>query len=178
MSSHKCVPDRGLLVNKPHGSACCIGNATLLCDAWAMLRLLQQNSLRDDVCLQDEGFREMSDLVAFYRENAAILRKTFVDLGFSVYGGQNAPYIWVGFPGKPSWDVFAEILEKCNIVTTPGSGFGPAGEGFVRASAFGHRQAFFLSLLPVCWEKRRHCEQPWQVMQTLCTTKRNCVDCY
>ena len=124
------------------------------------------------LCLQDEGFREMSDLVAFYRENAAILRKTFVDLGFSVYGGENAPYIWVGFPGKPSWDVFAEILEKCNIVTTPGSGFGPAGEGFVRASAFGHRQAFFLSLLPVCWEKRRHCEQPWQVMQTLCTTKQ------
>lgn len=89
--------------------------------------------------LQDEGFREMNDLVAFYRENAAILRKTFVDLGFSVYGGENAPYIWVGFPGKPSWDVFAEILERCNIVTTPGSGFGPAGEGFVRASAFGHR---------------------------------------
>jgi hypothetical protein len=44
-------------------------------------------------------------------------------------------------PGKPSWDVFAEILEKCNIVTTPGSGFGPAGEGFVRASAFGSRCA-------------------------------------
>lgn len=47
--------------------------------------------------------------------------------------------MWVGFPGKPSWDVFAEILDKCNIVTTPGSGFGPAGEGFVRASAFGSR---------------------------------------
>ena len=95
--------------------------------------------------LQDEGFREMNDLVAFYRENAAILRKTFLDLGFSVYGGENAPYIWVGFPGKPSWDVFAEILEKCNIVTTPGSGFGPAGEGFVRASAFGHRYKSLLS---------------------------------
>lgn len=54
-------------------------------------------------------------------------------------GGEDAPYVWVGFPGKPSWDVFAEILEKCNIVTTPGSGFGPAGEGFVRASAFGSR---------------------------------------
>ena len=93
----------------------------------------------------------MSDLVAFYRENAAILRKTFVDLGFSVYGGENAPYIWVGFPGKPSWDVFAEILEKCNIVTTPGSGFGPAGEGFVRASAFGHRRASFIPILCVGW---------------------------
>ncbi len=104
----------------------------------------------------------MNDLVAFYRENAAILRKTFVDLGFSVYGGKNAPYIWVGFPGKPSWDVFAEILEKCNIVTTPGSGFGPAGEGFVRASAFGHRCAACAShntpgsccpqIIPACLE--------------------------
>ncbi|CAL8470730.1 g10272 [Coccomyxa elongata] len=91
-------------------------------------------------CLQDEGFKEMHELVAFYKENAAILRSTFKDLGFSVYGGQDAPYVWVGFPGKPSWDVFAEILERCNIVTTPGSGFGPAGEGFVRASAFGHRE--------------------------------------
>ena len=91
----------------------------------------------------------MSELVAFYRENAAILRKTFVDLGFSVYGGENAPYIWVGFPGKPSWDVFAEILEKCNIVTTPGSGFGPAGEGFVRAQCL-WPQASFPPLLLLC----------------------------
>jgi len=63
-----------------------------------------------------------------------------------VYGGEDAPYVWVGFPGKPSWDVFAEILEKCNIVTTPGSGFGPAGEGFVRASAFGSRCVGFCFL--------------------------------
>merc|ERR1711924_449598 len=47
---------------------------------------------------------------------------------------------WVGFDGRPSWDVFAEILEKCDLVTTPGSGFGPGGEGFVRVSAFGHRE--------------------------------------
>ena len=89
--------------------------------------------------MQDEGFREMQELVAFYKENATILRDTFTQLGFSVYGGVDAPYVWVGFPGKPSWAVFAEILERCNIVTTPGSGFGPGGEGFVRASAFGHR---------------------------------------
>jgi aspartate/methionine/tyrosine aminotransferase len=81
----------------------------------------------------------MYSLIDFYKENAAILRETFESLGFSVYGGVNAPYVWVGFPGQPSWNVFAEILKKCDIVTTPGSGFGPAGEGFVRASAFGHR---------------------------------------
>ena len=79
-------------------------------------------------------------MVAFYKQNAADLRKTFSDMGFSTYGGENAPYIWVGFPGRDSWEVFAEILEKCDIVTTPGSGFGPAGEGFVRVSAFGARE--------------------------------------
>lgn len=68
-----------------------------------------------------------------------MLRDTFVQMGFTVYGGINAPYIWVGFPGQDSWDVFAEILDNCDIVTTPGSGFGPAGDGFVRVSAFGSR---------------------------------------
>ncbi|GLC40261.1 hypothetical protein PLESTB_001633200 [Pleodorina starrii] len=91
-------------------------------------------------CLQPEGLKEMHAMIKFYKENAAILKATFTEMGFKVYGGDDAPYIWVGFPGKPSWDVFAEILERCNIVTTPGSGFGPAGEGFVRASAFGSRE--------------------------------------
>lgn len=49
---------------------------------------------------QDEGFREMTELVAFYKENAEILRRAFTELGFSVYGGANAPYVWVGFPGQ------------------------------------------------------------------------------
>ncbi|KXZ48553.1 hypothetical protein GPECTOR_27g724 [Gonium pectorale] len=91
-------------------------------------------------CLQPQGLKDMYDMIAFYKENASILKATFTEMGFKVYGGDDAPYIWVGFPGKPSWDVFAEILERCNIVTTPGSGFGPAGEGFVRASAFGSRE--------------------------------------
>ena len=83
----------------------------------------------------------MEKLVGFYKENACILRETFSEMGFTAYGGDNAPYIWIGFPGQASWDVFADILGKCDIVTTPGSGFGSAGEGFVRASAFGHRSA-------------------------------------
>jgi len=95
--------------------------------------------------LQTKGYEAMLELVSYYKENATILRQTFLDMGFKVYGGQNAPYVWVGFPGKPSWDVFADILHKCNIVTTPGSGFGPAGEGFVRASAFGHRWALVVA---------------------------------
>lgn len=91
-------------------------------------------------CLSDEGMKEMMGLISFYKENASILRKTFIDMGFEVHGGTNAPYIWVGFPGQNSWDVFAQILEKCDIVTTPGSGFGPGGEGFVRVSAFCSRE--------------------------------------
>jgi len=91
-------------------------------------------------CLTAEGIQAMSDTVDFYKENAQILKTTFQDLGFEVYGGENAPYVWLSFPGRKSWDVFSEILEKTDIVVTPGSGFGPAGEGYVRASAFGHRE--------------------------------------
>ncbi|CAI5473906.1 unnamed protein product [Closterium sp. Yama58-4] len=90
-------------------------------------------------CLSPEGLEAMGTLVSFYKENAAILKSTFQSLGFETHGGDNAPYVWVRFPGRSSWDVFAEILEKADIVTTPGSGFGPGGEGFVRASAFGNR---------------------------------------
>jgi len=89
--------------------------------------------------LADDGVKAMDNAVAFYSENATILKKCFTELGFETFGGGNAPYVWVKFPGEKSWDVFAKILSECDIVTTPGSGFGPSGEGFVRASAFGSR---------------------------------------
>lgn len=90
-------------------------------------------------CLSDEGMAAMYELVAFYKENATMLKKCFDDLGFKTYGGVDAPYVWVSFEGRPSWECFTEILEKTDIVTTPGVGFGPAGDGFVRVSAFGRR---------------------------------------
>ncbi|EEF40252.1 Transaminase mtnE, putative [Ricinus communis] len=90
-------------------------------------------------CLSEEGRNAMQKVVGFYKENADIIMDTFNSLGFNVYGGKNAPYVWVHFPGRSSWDVFSEILEKTHVVTTPGSGFGPGGEGFIRVSAFGHR---------------------------------------
>lgn len=90
-------------------------------------------------CLSPEGLEAMHEVVGFYKENTDIIVETFNSLGFKVYGGKNAPYVWVQFPGRSSWDVFSEILEKTHVVTTPGSGFGPGGEGFVRVSAFGHR---------------------------------------
>ncbi|KAL8554815.1 hypothetical protein ACS0TY_002848 [Phlomoides rotata] len=91
-------------------------------------------------CVSPEGIKAMHEVVGFYKENTAIIVDTFNSLGFKVYGGKNAPYVWVHFPERSSWDVFSEILEKTHVVTTPGSGFGPGGEGFVRVSAFGHRE--------------------------------------
>ncbi|KAF2309035.1 hypothetical protein GH714_000219 [Hevea brasiliensis] len=79
-------------------------------------------------------------VVNYYKENAKILLETLASLGLKVYGGENAPYVWVHFPGSKSWDVFDYILEKTHIITVPGSGFGPGGEEFLRMSTFGHRE--------------------------------------
>jgi LL-diaminopimelate aminotransferase len=89
--------------------------------------------------LDDAGLAEMQKTVDYYMENARIIKQGLTDLGIRSYGGVNSPYVWAEFPGKRSWDIFASILEQSHVVTTPGSGFGPAGEGFIRFSAFGHR---------------------------------------
>lgn len=89
--------------------------------------------------LEPEGLKEMRALTDFYLDNARLIRQALERLGIDCIGGDNAPYIWARFPGRASWDVFAEILDRCHVVTTPGSGFGPAGESFIRFSAFGHR---------------------------------------
>jgi LL-diaminopimelate aminotransferase len=89
--------------------------------------------------LEPEGLKEIRELSDFYLGNAKLIRSALQDLGISCVGGDNSPYIWARFPGRDSWEVFAEILEKCQVLTTPGSGFGPAGESFIRFSAFGHR---------------------------------------
>ncbi len=88
--------------------------------------------------LDEKGITEMKTIIDYYMTNAKIIKNGLEDIGLSVYGGNNAPYIWVQCKGK-SWDVFEDILEKCHVVTTPGSGFGSAGEGFLRFSAFGKR---------------------------------------
>ena len=90
--------------------------------------------------LSDEGLREMRASVAHYMGNAALIKACLDRLGIESYGGVNAPYIWARFPAKTSWEAFEHILETCAVVTTPGSGFGPSGENFLRFSAFGHRE--------------------------------------
>lgn len=89
--------------------------------------------------LTAEGLSEMKTLIQYYMENAGIIKSGLDSLSIKTFGGMNAPYIWAHFPQKKSWDVFEHILETAFVVTTPGSGFGPAGEGFLRFSAFGHR---------------------------------------
>lgn len=89
--------------------------------------------------LQAEGFEEMKQLITYYMENTRIIRKALEDSKFIFYGGMHAPFLWVKFPLN-SWDAFEMVLNKAQLVTTPGLGFGPAGEGFLRLSALGHRE--------------------------------------
>ncbi|MDR2428606.1 MAG: LL-diaminopimelate aminotransferase [Candidatus Margulisbacteria bacterium] len=89
--------------------------------------------------LTPAGRRETKTLIAYYQENARLIREGLQALGIQLYGGVNSPYIWAHFPAQKSWDVFEKILNEAQVVTTPGAGFGPAGESFIRFSAFGHR---------------------------------------
>ena len=87
-----------------------------------------------------EGQEQVKGLVAFYMENAAILRRELAAAGLAVYGGEQAPYVWVKTPeGVDSWGFFDRLLERAHVVGTPGSGFGAAGEGYFRLSAFNNR---------------------------------------
>jgi LL-diaminopimelate aminotransferase len=90
--------------------------------------------------LSPEGRAECQAMVDYYLENARIIRQGLGELGLTAYGGENAPYVWLKTPGgQSSWDFFDQLLREAHVVTTPGSGFGPSGEGFIRLSAFGQR---------------------------------------
>nr|GEV42266.1 pyridoxal phosphate (PLP)-dependent transferases superfamily protein [Tanacetum cinerariifolium] len=86
-------------------------------------------------CLSPEGLEAMHEMAGSYKEKTKIILNIFKALGFKVYGGKDCPYVWVHFPGQSSWDVFNDILEKTHVVTLPGNGFGPGGEGFIRSDA-------------------------------------------
>lgn len=85
-----------------------------------------------------EGRRQIDKTVDYYMRNASLLREGLTEAGLKVYGGVNAPYIWIKTPdGMSSWEFFDKLLNECNIVGTPGVGFGPSGEGYFRLTAFG-----------------------------------------
>ncbi len=88
----------------------------------------------------EAGQQQVQELIAFYMENARLLREGLQAVGMSVYGGVNAPYVWLKTPsGSDSWGFFDELLRQAHLVGTPGSGFGASGEGYFRLSAFNSR---------------------------------------
>jgi LL-diaminopimelate aminotransferase len=89
----------------------------------------------------DEGWAQIKEVIDYYMENARIIREGLTAAGITCFGGVNAPYIWLETPeGMSSWDFFDKLLNECHVVGTPGSGFGPSGEGYFRLSAFGDRR--------------------------------------
>ena len=89
----------------------------------------------------EEGKRQVKELIAYYMENARIIREGLQNVNIKAYGGINAPYIWLKTPhGMSSWDFFDKLLHEANIVGTPGAGFGPCGEGYFRLTSFGSRE--------------------------------------
>ncbi|MBQ0024085.1 MAG: LL-diaminopimelate aminotransferase [Prevotellaceae bacterium] len=89
----------------------------------------------------EEGKKQIKETIAYYMENARIMKEAFAEMGVKTYGGENAPYIWVKTPqGMTSWDFFDALLKEANVVGTPGVGFGPAGEGYFRFTAFGQKE--------------------------------------
>ena len=85
-----------------------------------------------------EGKAQLKEQVAYYMKNAAAIKEGLKKSGYTVFGGVNAPYIWLKTPsGTTSWEFFDCLLENANVVGTPGAGFGPSGEGYFRLTAFG-----------------------------------------
>ncbi len=89
----------------------------------------------------EKGLEESRNLVNYYMGNARLITEGLNETGLTTFGGENAPYIWLETPkGLSSWDFFDKLLAETGVIGTPGSGFGPAGEGYFRLSAFGHRE--------------------------------------
>lgn len=86
----------------------------------------------------EAGKTQLKEQVAYYMKNAKAIKQGLRDAGYTVFGGVNAPYIWLKTPGEmTSWEFFDDLLARANVVGTPGSGFGPSGEGYFRLTAFG-----------------------------------------
>jgi LL-diaminopimelate aminotransferase len=111
----------------------------IMCTAFnGASNIVQQGAL---AALDPAGLIEIQKLIDYYMENAAMLKKAMQDIGLEVHGGDDAPYVFVDLKGKSSWDMFSKILEEAQVVTIPGAGFGPGGEGFLRLSAFAPRDS-------------------------------------
>lgn len=86
----------------------------------------------------EQGAKEIEETLDYYRNNARVIKEGLEKAGYKVYGAVNSPYVWCKTPeGMGSWEFFQMLLEKANVITTPGAGFGPSGEGYIRLTAFG-----------------------------------------
>ena len=94
-----------------------------------------------EAIFSEAGQAQVQETIDYYMENARIIREGLQKMGLSVFGGVNAPYIWLKTPaGIDSWGFFDKLLNEANIVGTPGAGFGPSGEGYFRLTSFGTRE--------------------------------------
>ena len=104
----------------------------------------------------NEGQKEIKENINYYLENAKIIREGLKEAGFTVYGGINAPYIWLKVPkGHTSWSFFDELLENAGVVGTPGVGFGTCGEGYFRLTAFGSRENTIEAIQRIVLDSRK-----------------------
>ena len=120
------------------------GDTVRLRDLWARRHGTKFNGApyivqrAGEACYSEKGRSEIRGLIAYYMENARLITEGLKNMGYTVYGGVNAPYIWLKTPGgMTSWEFFDHLLDKAHVVGTPGSGFGARGEGFFRLTAFG-----------------------------------------
>ncbi len=98
-----------------------------------------------------EGQAQTAAAISYYLHNAKVIREGLTKAGLTVYGGVNAPYIWAQAPGgMGSWDFFDKLLHEACVVTTPGAGFGPSGEGYIRLTAFGDADATAEAVERIC----------------------------
>jgi len=132
------VPKALAVENAPAGKANRLWNRRQSTFFNGASNIVQEDGL---AALSPEGRKECRALVEFYMENARIIREGVRKTGLTVYGGDNAPYIWLKLPaGMKSWDFFDRLLNETGVVGTSGSGFGPKDEGYFRLSAFGHSE--------------------------------------
>jgi LL-diaminopimelate aminotransferase len=122
------------------------GSATSLNPLWARRTAIKSNGppyviqKAAAAVYTPEGQKEVRALIDFYMGNARTIADGLAGAGLTVYGGRNAPYIWIRTPaGFSSWDFFDRLLAEAHVVGAPGSGFGPSGEGYFRLTAFGSR---------------------------------------
>ena len=101
--------------------------------------------------LYPEGKEQVKAMVQYYMDNARIMKKMLSKTGIQFFGGENAPYLWIKAPdNQTSWKFFDKLLYEAQVVSTPGVGFGPSGEGYVRLTSFGERHQCEEGIQRIC----------------------------